>query len=60
MEGTLMSNMKLIDAAKIVKTLLHEREQMQIDADGSYFKVCPTDDEWDAIEELLNAVEGEF
>ena len=55
-----MASMNLSDAVKIVQSLLEYQKQVRIDADGADDRVCPSDDEWDAIEELLHAVEGEF
>ena len=58
-----MANMNLSDAVKIVQSLLEYQKQVRIDADGAddtSFFIMLSDDEWDAIEELLNTVEGEF
>jgi uncharacterized protein YrzB (UPF0473 family) len=50
-----------LNAIQIIRNMLDDRKKIRNGTDNSFDKIiCPTDDEWDAIEELLNAVEGEF
>ncbi len=50
----------LTTAMKIVRELIHYREQVHIEADGADDRVYPSDAEWESIEVVLNACEGEF
>ena len=55
-----MPNELLWRSIYIVQNLIEYRKRVRIDADGTDDRVYPSDVEWEAIEHVLNAVQGEF